>query len=861
MRERRVDSWIVVPLIAVAVIAAIDVLAGPDAPLIGALVVAPLLACTRLDGRHTGAVALVAILAGLLLGVPNEFFLESVHFPRMLPVVIAGIVAVWFAVLRAQRERAALFLSLQASVSRTLNEARTVEDALSRLLPLIGEGLGWQLGGVWRVDREAACLRRVESWRVDGFEAPAFEAASREMALEPGVSLPGRVWERDEAVFLSQLRPEEGLPRAEVAIEAGLTNAFAFPVRAGESVVGVVEFLGTRARRLERAQLDMFSGLGRQIGEFMERRRVEAERAELLERERAARLDAERAEQRAGDTAALLDTLLGRAPVGFAYVDAQLRYVRVNDALAALAGHSPTEIIGRSVSEVLPELPQVEHTLRRVIATGEPVTDIETSGEAGGEPGVERHWIQSYYPVRGHQGDVVGVGAVVVEITDRKRAEKRATFLAEATAVLAASLDYEVTLGNIARLTVPHLADWCVVDLVEPDGHHLRRLAIAHSDPAKERLVWELDRRYPADLESDVGPAAAIRTSQPQLYEHVDDALLRSVAQDEDHLRILRQLGFVSAMAVPLTARGESFGALTFVSAESGRLFDAADLALAVELGARAAVAMENARLYRERSHIARTLQESLLPPRLPELPGVELAARHRAAGEANDVGGDFYDVFPTGDRTWGAVVGDVLGKGARAAAMIGLARHTLRAAAMREPDSVTILTTLNEALYREGAVESFCTAVYLAFEVTHDAVEVEVTCAGHPLPLVVRADGTIENAGMPGTLLGAVPRLVLEPGRISLGAGDTLVVFTDGVVEARSEEGVLGEKRLRRLLRDLPGVAAREVAERVARIAIDFQAGRPRDDLAVLVARRHTEEAPPPPSGSAAPRAIGTDA
>jgi serine phosphatase RsbU (regulator of sigma subunit) len=363
-------------------------------------------------------------------------------------------------------------------------------------------------------------------------------------------------------------------------------------------------------------------------------------------------------------------------------------------------------------------------------------------------------------------------------------------------------------------------------------------------------------------VERDAAAAAAVRTGEAQLYKRIDERLLRSTAKDEEHLRILRELGFASVMAVPLVARGEPVGAVTFATAESGRTFDGDDLRLVRELAARAGRAVENARLYRERSHIARTLQASLLPPRLPDVPGVELAARYRAAGEANDVGGDFYDVFPTGEHTWGVVVGDVLGKGAGAAAMIGLARHTLRAAAIRELDSVRVLSTLNEALYRESAQESFCTAVYLAIDVSDDLVEMEVTCAGHPLPLVLRENGGIETVGRPGTLLGAVPRLSLVPSRIELDTGDALVAFTDGIVEARSELGVFGEAGLKRLLATLLRVNARDIADRVARHAIDFQAGAPRDDLAVLVVRRRVDEAPPPAApGPGALEAIESDA
>jgi PAS domain S-box-containing protein len=842
---RRLDRWVAVPLAAVVAIAALDVLLGSEVLLGALLVVGPLLASLRLDSAHTAVVAVVAVVLSLILGITNDVFLEAHHITRVVAVLLAGIVAVWLARLRVERERAAMLLALQGSVSRILNESQTLAEATPRLLRVIGEVLGWQLGAVWEVNSDRDCIRRIETWRAAGFEAPNFEAASGQTAFKRGRGLPGRVWETRQPMYVPDFREDPSYPRSAAARDSGLHAAFAFPVRAGERVVGVIEFFATHFEEIGQQQLEMFSVLGRQVGQFIERRRSEEQRTELLAREHEARIDAERAERRAGETVALLDTLLARAPAGFAFIDRDLQYVRVNDALATIYGRSGEDLVGRPVDDVGPALPEVTEAVRRVIESGDPEIDIEVSGEAPGVPGLERYWVASLYPVLGAGDRVMGVGAVVVDITGRKRAEVRSHFLAEATAALNASLDYEITLANVARLTVPRLADWCVVDVLEREAASVRRLAIAHSDPSKEQLLWELDRKYPTDPSGDSAAAVAIRTGEPQLHVSVDP-LIEAAAKNEDHGQSLRGLGFRSAMAVPLIVRGQAVGAVTFASAESKRVFDRDDLSLAVELSLRAGAAIENARLYRERSHIARTLQQSLLPPRLPDMPGVELAARYRAAGEANDVGGDFYDVFPTGERTWGVVVGDVLGKGPGAASMIGLARHTLRAAATREPDSVAALAILNDALYRESAQEAFCTAVYAAISVADDQMEAELTCAGHPLPMVLRNDGRLDTVGRPGTVLGAVPTLELEPYRISLDPGDALVMFTDGVLEARSEEGVFGEDGLRRLLSTLLSATAKDIAEQVARHAIDFQAGAPRDDLAVLVARRRAEDAPP---------------
>ncbi|MBA2255760.1 MAG: SpoIIE family protein phosphatase [Thermoleophilaceae bacterium] len=831
-----IERW-APPLAAIAVVCAADLIGGADVSLISLLILGPLLASFRLGSRQTAVVGGVALAASVLLGIANDYFGESSHLTRILPVAAAAVLCVWLSRLRRERERAALLLALQGSVSRVLNESPSLPDAAPRLLRVIGESLDWKWGALWEVDRGADVLRRVDRWSAPGVEAAEFERAGERIRYERGVGVPGRVWESGAPASLPEVDKDPNFPRARAAAEAGLDAAFAFPIRAGDSVVGVIEFFDAAHAEIDPAQLEMLTGLGRQIGQYVERSRGEEQRADLLEREHGARMSAEGAERRAAETVALLDTLLARAPAGFAFIDTELRYVRVNDALAAISGHAPADMVGRRVAEMLPQLPEVVHGLGSVIRTGEPVVDAEISGETSLAPGIERHWLASYYPVRGLHQEILGVGAVVVEITDRKRAEVGAAYLAEATAALSASLDYEATLHNVARLSVPHLADWCAVQMLEPDAG-ITTLAVAHADPAKERLVHELNDRYPPDPEARVGSPAVIRTGESQLYPEIDDALLQAAASDDTHLKLLRDLGLRSGMTVPLVARGRPLGALTFASAESGRTFGARDLALAEELGHRAGAAIENARLYRERSHIAQTLQASLLPPRLPDIPGAELAARYRAAGEAVDVGGDFYDVFPTGDRRWAAVVGDVLGKGPSAAAMIGLTRHTLRTAAMRESDSVRILATLNEALCREGIEESFCTALYATIEACANGLELELTSAGHPLPLVLRADGSVEKGARPGTVLGAVPELALDPYRVTLAEGDALVIFTDGVLEARSEDGVFGEEQLRRLLQSLPGVSAQGLAERVERDIVAFQAGEPRDDLAVLVVR-----------------------
>jgi PAS domain S-box-containing protein len=213
--------------------------------------------------------------------------------------------------------------------------------------------------------------------------------------------------------------------------------------------------------------------------------------------------------------------------------------------------------------------------------------------------------------VRAADGEPYLAISIWHDMTERRRAEESARFLGEANAVVSSSLDYEVTLRRIADLAVPGLADWCGVDLAQPDGT-LEQVAVAHIDPTKVGLARELNRRYPPDPDAPTGVPRVLRTGKPELYSEISDELLVAAARDEAHLRIMKELGLRSAMCVPVSARGSTIGAITFVSAESQRRYDAADLELAVEIGRRAGLAIDNARLYREAQEAIRARDEFL---------------------------------------------------------------------------------------------------------------------------------------------------------------------------------------------------------------------------------------------------------
>ena len=454
------------------------------------------------------------------------------------------------------------------------------------------------------------------------------------------------------------------------------------------------------------------------------------------------------------------------------------------------------------------------------------------------DTGEERWSAVKATPIRDHDGNVTMAINVIEDITTHKRAELAQRFLVRSGDVLASSLDPDQLLAEIANLAVPELADWCSVE-VQTDSGLMERVALAHVDPANRQRAIDLARRYPPNPDAPQGVYQVVRTGQPELYPDIPDEMLRAAAVDEEHYNEIVAIGMRSAIVVPMTARGRTLGALTWVNGLSGRRFDEQDVELAHELARRCATAMDNARLYSERAYIARTLQQSLLPVELPDIPGIETAARFRPTGEGNDVGGDFYDVFETGNRGWAVVMGDVCGKGPDAAAVTALARYTLRAAAMRERLPSRSLAVLNEALLRQRDDRRFCTVAYAYLEKLDHGARAGISTGGHPLPLVLRADGSVEAVGAPGTLLGVVPDPNLEDDAVTLEPGDSLVFYTDGVIESRvSSNGVLDERRLAELVATCAGRGPDAIAARIEEAAVMSQNGRPRDDIAVLVLR-----------------------
>ncbi len=539
-------------------------------------------------------------------------------------------------------------------------------------------------------------------------------------------------------------------------------------------------------------------------------------------------------------TQARLDGILGSLGEAVTVHDEDGKTVYVNDAAVELLGPredvlaaAPGELAERFVITredggpvALQDLPG-----RRLVA-GEPAPTLLTRSirrDTG-----EAMWLLTKATLYTDAGGERLAINIIEDVTEAKEAELRQRFLAEAGQMLATSLDYEETLERVARMIVPGLADWCGIEMVDEQGES-HQVAVAHVDPAKVQMAHDLRRRYPADPDAATGVPAVLRGGPAELYAEIPEGMIELAARDEEHLRLIRALGMRSGMVVPMRVGDETLGAITLVSAESGRRFDQGDLAFVEDLALRAATAVQNARLYAAQERVAHTLQASLLPERLPELPGWDIGATYQAGERDADVGGDFYDVLPV-EGGHLIMLGDVTGKGVEAAALTSLVRYSARMAARFDPRPARVLSLVNEVL-REQPRLSLVTAVCALVETSGASATVTVASAGHPLPLRRRPGERPEPLGDHGVLLGVAGEDDWTETVVEIAPGETLLFYTDGVTETPGEDARFGDERLRGAVARA-GDTAEAVLSEINRSLREFQAGVTMDDRAMLAMR-----------------------
>lgn len=658
---------------------------------------------------------------------------------------------------------------------------------------------------------------------------------------------------------------------------------------------------------------------------------------------------------------AAVDALFAVATVGVAVLDAHLRFVRVNDALAAINGSSPADHVGRAVGDIIPDI-ALTSALEQVVASGRPVT-VTVEGETPAAPGRRRRWTSEYVPIADAGGVVEGIVAVVHEegdVVDLAAAlENRSVQLDLAVAAAGLGVwEWDQETGVVLWSTElerlfgiePGSFDGTFeryLDLLHPDdrdevaaaiedgmrtGAHrvehrillpdgslrwvegrgavtrdqsgkavgmagvtidITERVLSHQRLKAENAMAEalhevsaaLSRQRDSNelLRATVGVTSRLtdRSFVAVLVEDAADDGWRVAAHagdvDEDAVAIaqalLRELAPVGSVEVlssddevgrrragrvlegprVLVAPMVSPAGHVLAAIVAGRPevdpFQSRTMKLLAGVAAHAAIALENVRLFEaaqrdvaarqaaleERDAVARLLQASLLPPNLPTIEGIDLAAVYLPTSEG--IGGDFYDVFPMRGRAWGVVLGDVCGKGPRAAAVTALTRYTLRTAAMTHPTTSDGIRVLNDAMLAQNADgEVFCTAIFARLELREDGPRLVAAVAGHPPILVLRADGEVEAFGPTGPLVGAFPAIEVGEVEIAIRPGDVCVLYTDGATDVYADGRTFGLERLVDVVGGCRGMTAAAVASSIERAVVEFQHGVVTDDLALVV-------------------------
>jgi PAS domain S-box-containing protein len=778
MAPRAASRGLAAGLALVAGLAALDVAWGAERILTATVVLGPFATALLARERETAIVGALAVLVTIVSGTWNDNFGSLDYFVRMA-VVLAGSA---FAMLGA-RSRGRLLVDLERF--RLLRAAAELGDATTTIDDVVR--------------------------RVDDLLVPALADVCVIEVVRDG---------KRERLGIATVGP-------------------AVDLEALDASQRITVDLRTRGRALGSLTLARTGVSGRRFAPD------EASFAGVLAGRIALALDNAGLSREVESLAARLTAALGNLAEAVTIQDRTGALIYANDAAARSLGfESPEALLATPPQDIVDAFESFHEDgspLRLDLLPGRRLL----AGEREAEPvlirainrqtGEERWRLTKATAVLDRDGRPSLAVNVIEDVTEVKRAEVTQRFLAQAGEVLQSSLDYEDTLSRVAELAVPALADWCSVSM--PDAHgYLRPVALAHGDPEKVRLAREYNRRFAPRVTDRSGSPQVLRDGVSQVLNEIPDEVLREAIDDPEQLEIVRSIGMRAAMVVPMTGPAGNIGTISFVTSESGRPFTPGDLELAEELGRRAGVAVENARLYRERTHIAQTLQMSLLPGELPQVPGFALAALYRPAGEESFVGGDFYDAFAT-PRGWMVVVGDVTGRGAEAAALTAQARHTLRTAGALLGDPVAAIERLNSALVADPALP-ICTVAALLIEDRDETTVAHIACAGHPQPLLVRG-GDVAGVGATGPMVGAWAEGRWSVETVELAPDDLLVLYTDGVTDAVGAGDRFGEARLAATLRG--AATAPDAVARVERALGGFERGEQADDTAVLAVQRRS--------------------
>ncbi len=710
------------------------------------------------------------------------------------------------------------YLRAQRRVTARLIEGNSLEEVAPDYLEAVAGLLRWEAGALWEVPLEAECLRFVEGWSREGLDAGPLWHQSRELRFHRGEGLAGQAWGDGEIVLL----PDFGTasyPRSEQAAELGLEAALAIPIPVGDpdGVQAVAEFYTGFSRSQPEEAMIVLTGFADQLAAFIEHRRTLGEVA----------LGQQAQQHLAAVVRGSGDAVISKDLFGIV--------TTWNPAAERVYGYSAEEAIGRHISFIVPEDHKNEEMeiLERV-RRGERLETYET--ERIRADGTRIYVSLTVSPITAPSTGLVGASVIARDITAEKRRRRAQEFLVAASRLLDTSLDIEQTARTIVATAVPELAEICVIDFLREDGSYGDSV-VAGADPAAAARLEEIRRDSPIDPEGDHPVAQVMRAERSMIWPDLTTpGVTERIILSEEHRKLIEEGGFSSSAAVPLIARGRRLGALSFGHARRDVRYDQGDLPFLTELGDRAAMALDNARLYSERTRISESLQRGLRPPRPAPVPGLAIEVVFEAAGEGIEVGGDLYDVLPTEDGCW-VLIGDVAGKGTDAAAVSVALRHAVRGLTreIEEPDEV--LARVNELLLSGSSLNDFATAILLRlWRDGTGAWRAAVASAGHPPAVHVGAGGTRLLGG--GTVLGAWEDASVHRHEVELGGADALVLCTDGWLEAGPVATHAGPEELARMASALAQLELPELTARLRADAIRRGGGVLRDDLVLLALR-----------------------
>jgi PAS domain S-box-containing protein len=565
----------------------------------------------------------------------------------------------------------------------------------------------------------------------------------------------------------------------------------------------------------------------------------------------------------------VLDGFLTRSPVGMAVMDRDLRYVWLNDTLERFGGVPREQRLGRRLSEVLPGLQgeTIEGLMRKVLETGDPVTDYEYVGWSWADPHRPHAYSTSFFPLVDADDVITGVCYMVLDVTERWNVRRLLALVNEAGNSIGRTLDVTRTAQELADFAVPRFADFVVVDLLESvlsttgPGTWLTAEGPASARPVMRRAGMSSVREGcpeavarvgdPVDFIPPPGDMNMLITGEPVLIPVLDPSDAMWADEPADRLAGMREYGLHSLISVPMRARNTVLGLATFLRSVNPVSFQPDDVLLARELVARAALCVDNARRYTREHTAAVTLQRSLLPHALTGGEALEVASRYQPADATGGVGGDWFDVIPLSGARVGLVVGDVVGHGITAAAAMGRLRTAVQTLADMEMPPDELLAHLDDLVLRlseeptadEGANQSAtaflgATCLYAVYDpVTRRCT---MARAGHPPPVVVTPDGHVSFPEPPaGPPLG-LGGIAFESGEMELPPGSLLGLYTDGLIEGADGDLESGMARLGGLL----ARPAPDLDTQCSAAVQDLVSLPQRDDIALLLARTRVLDA-----------------